>query len=260
MKNAFNMIVVALSMAIAFAIYFLWMGDPSNFADAATKHIPKPGNVMGTIYTGGFLVGILMGLILISITFIIERFLSINKAKGKANLEDFIKKIQTHLVNNDIDSAIAECDRQRGSLASIVRSGLEKYQAVKNDSTLDDEKKMLEVKRAIDEATNLETPLLEKNLVMLSTVASISTMIGLLGTTLGMIKAFAALGGGGTVSAQQLSTGISEALYNTAGGLIAAVLSIVFYNYFATKVDNFVYMIDETILSVTEILTIKIKK
>ncbi len=260
MKNAFNMIVVVLSMAIAFSIFFFWMGSPSNFKDPATKHEPKVGNVMGTIYTGGPLVGILMGLILVSATFTIERLLSINKAKGKANLEDFIKKIQTHLVNNDIEGAIAECDRQRGSLANIVRAGLEKFQAVKNDPLLDDEKKMLEVKRAIDEATNLETPLLEKNLVMLSTVASIATMIGLLGTTLGMIRAFAALGSGGTVSAQQLSTGISEALYNTAGGLIGAIISIVAYNYFTTKVDNFVYMIDETILSVTEILTIKIKK
>lgn len=260
MKNAFNFIVIVLAMAIAFSIFFFWMGNSSNFKDPATKHEPKAGNVMGTIYTGGPLVAILMGLIIISITFIIERFLSINKAKGKANLEEFIKRIQNHLVNGDIQGAIAECDKQRGSLANIVRAGLEKYEAVKNDPAIDSEKKMLEVKRAIDEATNLETPLLEKNLVMLSTIASIATMIGLLGTTLGMIRAFAALGAGGTVSAQQLSTGISEALYNTAGGLIGAVISIIAYNYFTTKVDNFIYMIDETILSVTEILTIKIKK
>lgn len=259
MKNAFNLIVIVLSMAIAFSIYYLWMGSASNFVDAA-KHIPKAGNVMGTIYTGGPLVGVLMGFVVIALTFIIERFLSINKAKGKASLEEFIKKMQGHLVSGDISSAISECDKQRGSLASIVRAGLEKYEAVKADPAIDAEKKMLEVKRAIDEATNLETPLLEKNLVMLSTIASIATMIGLLGTTIGMIRAFAALGAGGTVSAQQLSTGISEALYNTAGGLIGAVISIVAYNYFTTKVDDFVYMIDETILSVTEILTIKIKK
>lgn len=260
MKNAFNLIVIVLSMTIAFSVYYLWMGNPSNFKDPATKHEPKVGNVMGTIYTGGPLVGLLMSFIIIAFTFTIERALSINKAKGKANLEDFIKKMQGHLVNGDIGNAIGECDKQRGSLASIVRAGLEKYETVKADPAIDNEKKMLEVKRAIDEATNLETPLLEKNLVMLSTIASIATMIGLLGTTLGMIRAFAALGAGGTVSAQQLSIGISEALYNTAGGLIGAVISIVAYNYFTTKVDNFVYMIDETILSVTEILTIKIKK
>jgi biopolymer transport protein ExbB len=107
----------------------------------------------------------------------------------------------------------------------------------------------------------LETPLLEKNLVILSTVASVSTMVGLLGTTLGMIRSFAALGAsGGAVSAQALSIGISEALYNTAFGLAAAIVSILSFNFFTTKVDNFVYMIDEAILSVMEILTIKVKK
>jgi biopolymer transport protein ExbB len=122
------------------------------------------------------------------------------------------------------------------------------------------EKKLAEVQRSIDEAMNLETPLLEKNLVVLSTVASIATMIGLLGTTLGMIRAFQALAVSGTVSAIQLSIGISEALYNTAGGLIGAILSIVAFNFFTTKVDNFVYMIDEAILNIMQIFTIRIKK
>ena len=132
---------------------------------------------------------------------------------------------------------------------------------VDNDKDISPDKKLAEVQRAIDEAVNLETPLLEKNLVIISTVASISTMVGLLGTTLGMIRAFAALGeSGGAVSAQALSIGISEALYNTAGGLVAAVLCIVFYNFFTTKVDNFIYMIDEAILSMMEILTIRVKK
>jgi biopolymer transport protein ExbB len=131
---------------------------------------------------------------------------------------------------------------------------------VQSDASMADDKKMIEVKRAIDEATNLETPLLEKNLVMLSTISSIATMVGLLGTTLGMIKAFEALGQGGSVSATQLSLAISEALYNTAGGLAGAVIAIVAYNYFTTKVDNFTYLIDEAVLSVTDILTVRMKK
>jgi biopolymer transport protein ExbB len=76
-----------------------------------------------------------------------------------------------------------------------------------------------------------------------------------------MIRAFAALGAsGGAVSAQALSIGISEALYNTAFGLGAAIISILSFNFFTTKVDNFVYMIDEAVLTVMETLTIKTKK
>ena len=86
------------------------------------------------------------------------------------------------------------------------------------------------------------------------------TLVGLLGTTLGMIRAFQALAESGTVSATQLSIGISEALYNTAGGLLGAIVAIVAYNFFTTKVDNFVYVIDEGILSVTEIFTSMVRK
>jgi biopolymer transport protein ExbB len=258
--KALNVIVVVLALAISFAFYQFVMGNPANFKDGVIRHDPYPGNVLGTIYTGGPLVAVLLAFILIAVTFVIERFLAIRKAAGKEEMSVFAKKLQEYLEAGDTASALEACNAQRGSLANIMRAGIEKYETVKDNDRLDPEKKMLEIKRAVDEATNLETPLLEKNLVMLSTIASIATMVGLLGTTLGMIRAFAALGAGGTVSAQQLSIGISEALYNTAGGLIGAVICIVAYNFFTTKVDNFTYTIDEAILSMTEILTVKVKK
>lgn len=258
MKNWFNMIVILLATAIAFVIYFFVLGNPGNFKNGMHD---QPINPLGTIYTGGWLVGALIACILLAFTFIIERLLSIIKARGKGDVPGFIKRCTNLLAAGNVQEVIKECDAQRGSLANIMRAGLERYLQVENDPELDSEKKLSEVQRAIDEATNLETPLLEKNLVILSTVASISTMIGLLGTTLGMIRSFSALGAsGGSVSAQQLSLGISEALYNTAFGLGAAILSIVAFNVFTTLVDNFVYMIDEAILSILEILTVKVKK
>jgi biopolymer transport protein ExbB len=260
MKNAINVIIIAVEIVIGFAIWWFVMGNPANFKDGAIRHEPLPGNVLGTIHTGGPLVALLLSFIMIAITFVIERALSIGKAEGKEKMPVFAKKVETLLEDGDINGALAACEAQRGSLANIIRAGLEKYQTVVGNSALDPEKKMLEIKRAIDEAVNLETPLLEKNLVILSTISSIATMIGLLGTTIGMIRAFAALGAGGTVSAQSLSIGISEALYNTAGGLIGAVICIIFYNIFTTRVDNFTYTIDEVILNVTEILAIKVKK
>lgn len=259
MKNMFNAIVLTLAVVIGLALWWFWLGNPSNFADGALRHSPL--NTLGTIHTGGPLVGVLVGFLLMSITFAFERYFSISKARGKGDLVKFIKTVQVNLEQGNIHGAIAECDKNRGSVANVLRSGLERFEQVEGDAQFSTDKKIAEVQRAIDESVNLETPLLEKNLVILSTVASISTMVGLLGTTLGMIRAFAALGeSGGAVSAQALSIGISEALYNTAGGLVAAVLCIVAYNYFTTKVDNFVYMIDEAILSMMEILSIRVKK
>lgn len=256
--KSFNILVIFLSLSVSMLIWGLWMGDPSNFKDGSGRHDPM--NILGTIHTGGPLVGALMACLLVAITYIIERQLSIRRAQGDNNIM-FLKALQTNLEQGNIRAAVAECENSRGAISNIMRSGLERYERVENDKDYDPEKKIAEVQRAIDEAVNLETPLLEKNLVILSTVSSIATMIGLLGTTLGMIRAFAALGAsGGAVSAQALSIGISEALYNTAFGLTAAIIAIVAYNFFTSKVDNFVYMIDEAIMSVMETLTIKVKK
>ncbi|MFP4543148.1 MAG: MotA/TolQ/ExbB proton channel family protein [Candidatus Kapaibacterium sp.] len=260
MKNLFNVIVIVLSLAVAYLIYYFILGNPDNFNDPEIKHEPKTGNVLGTIYTGGPLVGLLLSFVIIAITFIFERYFSISKAKGKSNPEEFIKKVTTELANGDLDTALKECDKQRGSMANVLRAAITRFKEVENDPNFGPEKKISEVQRAIDEAMNLETPLLEKNLVILSTIASVAVLVGLLGTTLGMIRAFQALALTGTVSATQLSIGISEALYNTAGGLVGAIVAIVGYNFFTTKVDNFVYMIDEAILSVTQIFTIRVKK
>ena len=91
----------------------------------------------------------------------------------------------------------------------------------------------------------LEVPLLERNLSAISTIASISTLVGLLGTTLGMIRSFKALAKSGAPDAIALSLGISEALVNTAGGLLVAIVGIIAYNYFFNRIDSFTYQIDE---------------
>ncbi|MDA3843474.1 MAG: MotA/TolQ/ExbB proton channel family protein [Candidatus Kapabacteria bacterium] len=261
MKRFFNLAVIVTWFYVGIhLIWWVWMGDPSNFIDGAVRHEPIPGNIPGTVHTGGFLVGVLMAFVLIAITFIIERALTMSKAKGKGNPEVFIKNMIAKLADGDIDGAKADCDAQRGTVANIMRAAITRFQDVEDDPEYSADKKIAETQRAIDEAMNLETPLLEKNLVVLSTIASVATMVGLLGTTLGMIRAFSALAESGTVSATALSIGISEALYNTAGGLIGAVIAIIAYNFFTTKVDSFVYMIDEAILSVTQIFTIRTKK
>ena len=132
--------------------------------------------------------------------------------------------------------------------------GLESYQR-SSRLKLPMDKRVTETKRAIEEATALEVPLLERNLIALSTIASIATMVGLLGTTLGMIRSFKALAQSGAPDAVQLSLGISEALINTAGGLFAAIVAIVAYNYFVNKVDTYTYLIDEASYNMVEILT-----
>jgi biopolymer transport protein ExbB len=249
------MIFIVGCLIAAYALYYLVLGDPSNFNDVDTKLDPK--NSLGTIYTGGFLVGLLIACILVAITYTIERMLTIGRAGGAKDMRDFGSSVVASVKSGNYADAIAACDMQRGSLANVLNAAVSRFAAIEKDPSLSGDQKIAETQRVIDENMNLETPLLEKNLPILSTVASVSTMIGLLGTTLGMIRSFQALGASGTVSAQALSIGISEALYNTAGGLIAAILSIVAYNYFTSKVDDFTYRMDETLLDLMQTLAVK---
>ena len=109
----------------------------------------------------------------------------------------------------------------------------------------DNEHKILAIQKEIEESTSLELPMLEKNLVILATISSIATLMGLLGTVFGMIRAFSAIATAGAPDAVALSTGISEALINTALGISTSALAIIAYNYFTTRIDSLTYGIDE---------------
>jgi biopolymer transport protein ExbB len=210
------------------------------------------------IKQGGYLVISLLVLSMMVGTFIFERIFSLKKAEGRGPLTSFLKQVQMEINKGNIDGAIAACDKQRGSCANILRTGLERYKLVSERGDADAKEVMQEVRAAIDEAMMIEVPLLEKNLVALSTIASIATLVGLLGTVIGMIRAFRALSHAGAPDAVELSIGISEALINTAGGLIAAIGGIVAYNYFTTKVDNFTYLIDEATYNIVQSLTLRV--
>jgi len=241
-------IFVTLNALVAFAIGFgLWYGV------FRTSENP----IVHSIYKGGPLVVLLIMVLIMLLVFVIERYISLyGNAKGKSSVQVFFKKLITLIQNNDFDGALAACDKQRGTTANVLRAGIERYRELKDNKEYNSEKKIELTHSAIQEANALEGPLLERNLIALSTIASIATMVGLLGTTIGMIRAFAATGNveGGVIDATSLATGISEALVNTAGGLISGILGIFFYNFFVNKVDAFNYTTDEATFEVMQIL------
>ncbi len=216
--------------------------------------------IVRSIYKGGPLVVVLIMVLFMLLSFVIERYISLYKvAKGKSSVQVFFKKVVTLLQSDDFDGALAACDKQRGTTANVLRAGIDRYREVKVDKSINGEKRIQLTQAAIEEANALEGPLLERNLIALSTIASIATMIGLLGTTIGMIRAFAATGNveGGVIDANQLAVGISEALVNTAFGLVSGILGIFFYNFFVNKVDAFNYTTDEATFEVMQILKAK---
>jgi biopolymer transport protein ExbB len=245
-------IAIPVLFVVALLVYIFVMGNPENFQGNNVENLPKPGNYLGTIHAGGIIVPILMTVLMMVITFSIERFISITKAKGKGSIPAFVVRVYQKLSTASLTEAIAECDKQRGSVANVIKAGLLKYQEVAARKDMNKDQKILAIKQEIEETTSLELPMLEQNLVILATIAPLATLLGLLGTVLGMIKAFTALATSGAPDAVQLSSGISEALINTAFGIGSSALAIISYNYFTTKIDKMTYSIDEAGVAIVQ--------
>jgi biopolymer transport protein ExbB len=252
-SGGFPLVVSALAIAICIGIgvfvFTTVLGAPSNF-EGGDPEKGHPHNLLGTMYKGGFIVPILMGFLFTVITFALERFFTIQKANGKGQTEKFVAKIKSLLASHDLDAAIEACDKQKGSLANVVREGIEKYKFVQNDASMDKEAKVHAIQKALEEATALELPMLSKNMVVISTMASIGTLAGLIGTVVGMIRAFAALANAGAPDTAALATGISEALVNTLVGILTSACAIIFYNLFSNRIDQITYAMDEAGFSI----------
>ena len=253
----FSAILISVALIAAIVNFFFILGNPNNFEPGTMT--PKKGNYFGVIFLGGWVVMPLIALLIMVCTYTIERALSLGKAKGKGPIEPFLKNIQITLKDGDIEGTIALCDKQKGSIANILKQGLETYQVIASDKTKDAESKLEEVKNAIEEAMGLELPLLNRNLSALATIASVSVLFGLFGTVLGMIRSFQALAVAGNPDPTALSNGISEALINTAFGLGGAIVGTISYNFFLTKVGTITYMIDEATYNLLAIIAYKSK-
>lgn len=224
-----------------------------------TEMDPKPGNYFGIIYKGGPIIPVAFTLLIMVIAFSIERFISLARARGKGSIDVFVKKIRMALEKGDIDGAISECDKQRGSVANVVKAGLKKYKEVENEQNMDKDQKKLAIQTELEEATTLELPMLEKNLPIIATIVGIGVLVGLFGTVLGMIRAFAALSTSGAPDTSALATGISEALVNTALGIFNSLIAMIAYNFFTSQIDSLTYNIDEAGYSIIQTFDLRHK-
>ncbi|MBC7947702.1 MAG: MotA/TolQ/ExbB proton channel family protein [Chitinophagaceae bacterium] len=257
-SNAISWIAPIVCIVAGYLIWRFILGSADGFKEPSSeggfwpKH-HKPKDALHGIYEGGIIVPLLIGMLLMVIVFSIERFLTIRKALGNGSIADFIRKVQYHLANRNVDAALSECDRQRGSVGNVMKAGLRRYKEMISEGGLSTDQKVIAIQKEVEEATALELPMLQKNLVFLSTITSVGTLVALLGTVLGMIRSFAALGdSGGSSDTSALAVGISEALYNTALGIGTSAVALIMYNIFTTKIDSITYGIDESGFTLTQ--------
>jgi len=235
-------LVILVCFIAAVCIYLFVFGAPGNFKDA-DKAVPI--NLLGTVYKGGIIVPVLLTCLLTVIVLTVERWIALSKASGKGNITKFVANVKEALRNKDIEKAEQLCRDQKGTVGAVVYATLQKYKEMDKDNVLQKEQKLTSIQQTLEEATALEMPSLQQNLPILATLTTLGTLIGLLGTVLGMIKSFQALSASGAPDSTELSTGISEALVNTAFGIATAALALIAYNFFTNKIDNMTYAIDE---------------
>ena len=240
-KSASLVVLVCLILAILF--YMFVLGNPGNFKDTVNKEGPL--NLLGTVYKGGIVVPVLITCFLTVIVLCVERWIALGKAKGKGNTTKFVEDVKAALRNHDLAKAEDLCRKQKGTVGAVVYATLQKYKEMEKETIMSKEQKLAAIQGTLEEATALEMPALQQNLPVLATLTTLGTLIGLFGTVLGMIKSFQALSASGAPDSTELSTGISEALVNTALGIATAALALIGYNFYTNKIDNMTYAIDE---------------
>jgi biopolymer transport protein ExbB len=159
---------------------------------------------------------------------------------------EFLDNIQKYWYRHETKMAISTCQKYDISISRILRAGLFRFG-----------QGFREIERAIEGAGQHETSLLTSNLRILGAIANIVPMLGLLGTVLGMIKAFNVISQSGTGNPGLVASGIAEALITTAAGLMIGIPTLAAYHFFRGKVDNFVFHMEEISLKLLEDLVYK---
>ena len=240
-KNAF--VILVICCVAAYSFYFGVLGNPSNFAGGDTAGHPL--NMMGIVYKGGIVVGVILTLLLSVICLGVERYFALRSAFGTMSLGKFTKQIKELIKSGKFDEAVALCNKMKGSVANVVLASISAYKDVEGNTTLKKAQKISKIQQAHEEATQLEMPTLQMNLPIVATIVTLGTLTALFGTVLGMINSFQALSAGGGADSMALSAGISEALVNTASGILTSWFAVVIYNFFTNKIDKLTYALDE---------------
>lgn len=198
------------------------------------------------IVKGGPIMGLIILCSITAFAVFLERIWYLREAK--IDTGKFVREISGKVKANKVMEALDMCNITKGPIARILKAGIMKYDKPRPD-----------IKEAIEDAGVHEVPLLEKNLGVLATIAHIAPLLGLLGTVVGMLKAFQVIEGKAMsmvpVNPGDLAGGIWEALITTVAGLAVAIPTYVVYNYLVSRADNFVLDMEKSATELVNVLS-----
>jgi len=178
---------------------------------------------------GPVIMGFLVLLLVIGLAYTVERYVALSRAK--IDTKNFLGAIQKALEGKNVKEAVSICEKYRGPIASILKTGLMKFGKPKE-----------EIEKIMETSAMHEIARLERGLPVLSVISNLAPIIGFLGTVTGMINSFDALAQLNDAGA--VASGISQALLTTAGGLIVSVPTLLAYSFFTAKVNAFIREIE----------------
>ena len=181
-------------------------------------------------------IGLLISSVM-ALTIIVDRFIYFTRIKSSD--ESLSQKIISLIKDNEIKAAIALCETSKSPLSNIITAGLKNTKISKE---------------LMQSQANKELPKLERFIAALSTISTVAPLLGLLGTILGMIQSFAVISTVGSGRPTALASGIANALLTTAAGLIIAIPSVVFYNYFVNTVNKRILFMENISNEISEFL------
>ena len=238
-------IILVICCVAGYSVWYFVMGNPDNFVGGDPANAVKDGSLLGTVYKGGIVVPVIITLLFTVIALSIERFFALRTAFGKSSLTKFVIAVKQAINAGDMAKAQQICDKQQGCVANVVGASIAAYKEMETLPNLKRAQKVAKIQQAHEEATQLEMPTLQMNMPIIATIVTLGTLTALFGTVVGMIRSFAALASGGGGDSLQLSEGISEALVNTASGILTSWVAVVAYNYYSNKIDKLTYALDE---------------
>lgn len=238
MRSNKNLIMISVFVLLSTIIMF----GGGFFARTQQKTEPLENNkwpVISIIKKGGVIMYPLFFCSWLALGIVFER--SYLLRRKKIINPDFLKNIRRHWQKQEAQKAIELCRLYDTCLSRILKAGLFRFNYG-----------IIEIERAIEGMGQHEASILNSNLRILGVIANLAPMLGLLGTVLGMIKAFALISQSGTGNPALVANGISEALITTAAGLAIGIPALASYHYFRGKIDRFVFEMEEISMQLIE--------
>ncbi|MBU2514493.1 MotA/TolQ/ExbB proton channel family protein [bacterium] len=193
------------------------------------------------ISKGGPLMIALLICSILSLAIIVERMIYLRR--GRIINIDILREIEVAVKKRDFETALEWSEKEQSPMLKIAKVALINAGNSKE-----------ELKNYVEEAGRMQILRLERFLTILHTIAVVSPLLGLLGTVTGMIHVFDTIVTHGTGNASVLAGGISEALITTASGLSIAIPTLIFYNFFAKKVENIITEMEHHSVTMVELL------